>query len=77
MAREKPLVLVADDDEDILTLVGLRLERAGYAVVTAKDGLEALAAAEAHPIEETGRKLRGLMSWVSTSDDYTGTAARN
>jgi ketol-acid reductoisomerase len=34
------------------------------------------AAAEAHPIEETGRRLRGLMSWVSASDDYTGTAAR-
>src|SRR5918911_828570 len=35
------------------------------------------AAAEAHPIEETGRKLRGLMSWVSASDDYSGTAARH
>ncbi len=34
------------------------------------------AEAEAHPIEETGRQLRGLMSWVSASDDYTGTAAR-
>src|SRR3954463_14071539 len=34
------------------------------------------AAAEAHPIEETGRQLRGLMSWVSASDDYTGAAAR-
>ena len=34
------------------------------------------AEAEAHPIEETGRKLRGLMSWVSAADDYTGTAAR-
>jgi ketol-acid reductoisomerase len=32
---------------------------------------------EAHPIEETGRKLRGLMSWVAVSDDYTGTAARH
>jgi ketol-acid reductoisomerase len=32
---------------------------------------------EQHPIEETGRKLRGLMSWVSASDDYTGTAARS
>ena len=33
---------------------------------------------EQHPIEDTGRKLRGLMSWVATSDDdYTeGTAAR-
>ena len=35
------------------------------------------AEAEAHPIEETGRKLRGLMSWVSASDDYAGTAARS
>ncbi|HEX3335527.1 MAG TPA: ketol-acid reductoisomerase [Jatrophihabitans sp.] len=32
---------------------------------------------EAHPIEETGRRLRGLMSWVASDDDYTeGTAAR-
>jgi ketol-acid reductoisomerase len=32
---------------------------------------------EQHPIEETGRKLRGLMSWVKSDDDYTeGTAAR-
>ena len=32
---------------------------------------------EQHPIEDTGRKLRGLMSWVASSDDYTeGTAAR-
>ena len=36
------------------------------------------AAAEKHPIEETGRELRKLMSWVKSSgDDYTeGTAAR-
>ncbi|MHA3701467.1 ketol-acid reductoisomerase [Jatrophihabitans sp. YIM 134969] len=32
---------------------------------------------EQHPIEVTGAKLRGLMSWVESSDDYTeGTAAR-
>jgi ketol-acid reductoisomerase len=32
---------------------------------------------EQHPIEETGRKLRSLMSWVASDDDYTeGTAAR-
>ncbi|WP_363326029.1 ketol-acid reductoisomerase [uncultured Pseudokineococcus sp.] len=32
---------------------------------------------EQHPIEETGRQLRGLMSWVTSDDDYTeGTAAR-
>ncbi|HET6876631.1 MAG TPA: ketol-acid reductoisomerase [Jatrophihabitans sp.] len=37
------------------------------------------AQAEKHPIEEVGRKLRGLMSWVDSDadDDYTeGTAAR-
>ena len=40
-----PLVLVADDDPDILTLVGFRLERAGYEVLPARDGDEALALA--------------------------------
>ena len=35
------------------------------------------AEAEAHPIEATGRELRGLMSWVSSDDDYAGTAARS
>ena len=36
------VVLCADDDEDILSLVALRLERAGYEVLTATDGDEAL-----------------------------------
>jgi DNA-binding response OmpR family regulator len=40
--NEQPLVLVADDDEDILTLVCIRLERAGLRVVAAHDGDEAL-----------------------------------
>ncbi|MEP6853515.1 MAG: ketol-acid reductoisomerase [bacterium] len=32
---------------------------------------------EKHPIEETGRHLRGLMSWVNSDDDYVeGSAAR-
>src|SRR5580698_5352411 len=32
---------------------------------------------EQHPIEEVGRKLRGLMSWVASDDDYTeGSVAR-
>ncbi len=36
------------------------------------------AKAEQHPIEETGRKLRGLMSWIDSGDDdyVEGTAAR-
>jgi len=40
--RERPVVLVADDDPDILQLVAFRLERAGYAVVQAIDGEQAL-----------------------------------
>ena len=41
-------VLVADDDEDILQLVSFRLERAGYNVITAADGQQAIAAAREH-----------------------------
>ena len=42
---DAPVVLCADDDEDILALVALRLARAGYEVVTAGDGASALDAA--------------------------------
>ena len=40
--RETQLVLVADDEEDIRALVAFRLQRAGYDVITAADGEEAL-----------------------------------
>jgi DNA-binding response OmpR family regulator len=40
--ERRPLVLVADDDEDILTLVAFRLERAGCEIVKARSGDEAL-----------------------------------
>jgi DNA-binding response OmpR family regulator len=40
--RDEPLVLVADDDEDVRELVVFRLERAGYSVITAGDGEEAM-----------------------------------
>jgi DNA-binding response OmpR family regulator len=41
----RKLVLVADDDPDILDLVTFRLDRAGYEVMQARDGQEALEAA--------------------------------
>ena len=41
-AGPPPLVLVADDDEDILQLLSFRLERAGYEIVQARNGDEAL-----------------------------------
>ena len=45
-----PVLLVADDDEDILALVQLRLSRSGYEVIVARDGEEALRLAqEQHP----------------------------
>jgi DNA-binding response OmpR family regulator len=43
--RERPVVLAADDDEDILALIAFRLERSGYTVILARDGEEALALA--------------------------------
>ena len=38
----RSVVLVADDDRDILDLLAFRLGRAGYEVVSASDGEEAL-----------------------------------
>jgi DNA-binding response OmpR family regulator len=42
MSEDVIKVVIADDDEDILELVAFRLERAGYEVITAADGREAL-----------------------------------
>jgi two-component system, OmpR family, phosphate regulon response regulator PhoB len=42
---DRPVILCADDDVDILSLVSLRLERAGYEVVRAEDGESAVTAA--------------------------------
>jgi DNA-binding response OmpR family regulator len=45
---DRPLIVCADDDEDILSLVSLRLERAGFRVIKAVDGEAALEAVRAH-----------------------------
>jgi DNA-binding response OmpR family regulator len=42
------IVLVADDDDDILLLVTTRLKRDGFDVVSARNGIEALALAQEH-----------------------------
>lgn len=47
---DEPLVLVADDDDDIRALVTHRLERAGYHVLAARDGQEALELAAANEL---------------------------
>jgi DNA-binding response OmpR family regulator len=40
--NEQPLILAADDEQDVLDLVEFRLSRAGYRVLTAPDGERAL-----------------------------------
>jgi DNA-binding response OmpR family regulator len=44
---DQPVVLAADDDEDILELITFRLERSGYTVLQARDGEEAWDLAQA------------------------------
>ena len=42
MPNEKPLILVVDDEAHILHVVRLKLQNAGYEVITAEDGEEGL-----------------------------------
>jgi DNA-binding response OmpR family regulator len=46
--RDKPLLLVADDEPDILELLSFRLVRGGYELITADDGEDALSKAFEH-----------------------------
>lgn len=38
----KHKILIADDEPNILKILSIRLEAAGYEIITAKDGLEAV-----------------------------------
>jgi two-component system phosphate regulon response regulator PhoB len=46
--NQQPLILVADDEAHIVHVVTLKLQNAGYRVITAEDGEEALALAIEH-----------------------------
>ncbi len=48
MASKKPTILVADDDPQILTMLGIRLSKRGYQVLEAADGLQTLEKAREH-----------------------------
>lgn len=56
--REQPLVLVADDNEDIRDLLATRLRTRGFDVTTASDGQEALEKAHAESPDIA------LLDWV-------------
>jgi DNA-binding response OmpR family regulator len=40
--KKRPVILVADDDEDILALVSLTLGREEHEILNARDGMEAM-----------------------------------
>ena len=44
----KPVILIADDDPQILTMLGIRLAKKGYTVLEASDGLQTLSQAREH-----------------------------
>lgn len=48
MSQKKPIILVADDDPQILTMLGIRLTKRGYQVLEAADGLQTLSKARQH-----------------------------
>jgi DNA-binding response OmpR family regulator len=48
MASRKPTILIADDDPQILTMLGIRLAKKGYNILEASDGLQTLKQAREH-----------------------------
>jgi DNA-binding response OmpR family regulator len=45
---KKPVILIADDDPEILTMLGIRLSKKGYQVLEAVDGTQTLNLARKH-----------------------------
>jgi len=50
MSTKKPIILIADDDPEILTLLGIRLSKKGFQILEAQDGNAAIdKARKEHP----------------------------
>lgn len=48
MSSKKAVILIADDDPEILTMLGIRLSKKGYEVLEAVDGNQTLNLARKH-----------------------------
>ena len=48
MSSKKPVILIADDDPEILTMLGIRLSKKGYQVLEAVDGNQTINLARKH-----------------------------
>jgi len=46
----RPIILIVEDDADLQKMLGLVLEQAGYEVITAESGQQALVYAEMSPV---------------------------
>ena len=50
MTQKKPVLLIADDDPEILSMLSLRLGKRGFDIIEAADGVETIRRAkEKHP----------------------------
>lgn len=73
-----PVILVADDECDIVRLARRRLVRAGYTVVTAADGAEALLEVErSHPQLALLDVMMPKLTGIEVAQQLRTTAARH
>lgn len=63
-----PLILVADDEDDVREIVAFRMERAGYRVICAADGYQAVEMAVAHTpaLAVVDVMMPGMTGWEVT-----------
>ncbi len=66
---KKPTILIADDSEDILHLLRIRLSKLGFCVITAKNGLDAIEsfASKCPDLVLMDMNMPGMDGWQATS----------
>ncbi len=71
----EPRVLLIDDDENILTVLEMRLEAGGYEVHTARDGAEAAGEGPPLCVGVDGVMTRQIFDQGGVVGDFHGDAA--